>query len=94
MNDLKYVINQKDFEGLTKEEVIENLKVLWERNKSELLRFNATEKERLRLLDENLNLKERFGELIIVKQLMDSAGMYGYNDFLKLKQDAKRDNGE
>ena len=80
--DLKYTINEKDFEGLTKEETIENLKNLWERTKIELIRFEGTEKERLSLLNENIFLKKELGKLYAIKNLMERAEVYGYEDLL------------
>ncbi len=81
--DLNYTINVEDFIDSTKEEAIDNLKNLWERNKAKLLLLDNTEKDRLRLLKENQEFKKKLGEFAIVKKLMDSAGIYGYTDFLK-----------
>jgi len=46
-------------------------------------RFESTEKHRMNLLEENESLKKELGKLIVVKNLMDSAEIYGYQDLLE-----------
>lgn len=44
--------------------------------------FISTEKERIKLLGENLELKKELGKLRAVRDLMKSAEIYGYQDLL------------
>jgi hypothetical protein len=83
----KYKSYFKDFDNLDKEslrdnllEAVKNLDRLEDENKL----FQATEKERLRLLNKTLELKKEISKLRVIKSLFEKVGIYGYEDFSKL----------
>ncbi len=49
-------------------------------------RLIASEKDKLRILDENNELKMKIGEFVVVKNLMNSAKQYGYADLIKFEK--------
>ncbi len=79
--------NKEDWEGMEREDLILNLKNAldkidnFERIKNLL---DRTEKGRLKLHQENLSLKEELGVLYFVKEILESAKVYGYADLSKV----------
>ena len=86
----KYKSLFKDFNALSKEDIITNLEQLliqMESLEEENKLLAITEKNRIILLKENINLKEEIGLLCTIKALMDNAKVYGYRDlFMKIKE--------
>jgi 23S rRNA A1618 N6-methylase RlmF len=79
-------MEDKDFEGLSKDDLIENLKIACKNiarlESSEKLLKN-TEKDRINLLKENQELKKEIGKLAFVKELLEKAEVYGYQDIIE-----------
>src|SRR3990167_1093761 len=61
-----------------------------EKIEKELIRFEATEKERIALLNENNLLKEEIGKLYFVKKALGNAGEYGYQDTINIEKALQR----
>ena len=79
---------KNDYSDLSKEDLIENIKNAVSnisRLEKENKLLNATEKERLRLLNENLELKSKLGVLYLIKNLLDNVKCYYYNDLINLQ---------
>jgi len=78
--------DRNDWIDMNKEDMIVNMKCALDKidkfEKTEEL-LVATEKARLELLNENLEMKKQLGQFKTVKNLMDSAGVYGYTDLIK-----------
>ena len=62
--------------------LVESIEIIQELEKS-LKLLDSTERNRIILLKENIELKKKLGEFVVVDKLMKSAGVYGYLDLLK-----------
>ena len=73
-------LGHKDFLDL-KKQIVKDLDKIGAFDKTEKL-LDRTEKDRMRLHNENQELKKELGKLLVVKRLMDNAEVYAYSDLL------------
>ena len=79
---------KEDFEDNIQTAIDREEKVKKELKKNKEL-LNKTETDRLKLHKENISLKEELGILLFVKEVLETAKIYGYNDLSKVQQIAK-----
>ncbi len=90
--DICKTIRKEDYENESKENLVLNYESsLWSIIEFEklLLLLESTEENRMKLHKANQELKKEMGMLLFVKEILETAEMYGYSDLSKVQQVVK-----